>query len=379
MAAKQSKESCVYCGAKTSQESFCPKCRQPTPNITARERILWELGQWRTSHEGDPAAPQPVVGMAPPLPADPIIAEAPVHQVSFARETRSASASVAPDQPARVSEAAVEVTPRPRLHVAPDSARIHRVRRPGAAASRAETNGSHAMALEEQMAETVVTFSPPDPVESAAAIQEPKKKVDRPRKGPRAKRVQKVADPEGPRREAPKKPDRRAQVKVEHQVSQQKQTRVGFDLLPGEHVEFRMRGWSRLRPATLIVTSYRIVISRFPGRVKWIPLEEVRRARLLWRGVWSYVLEASVELITLQKLSRHKLAAMASAVDAGVGESRAPGNRRHDAGLLQEWCDRSMNVWDSEFGKLILFVKWHPVALLTLALFATAGIRAALL
>jgi hypothetical protein len=56
---------------------------------------------------------------------------------------------------------------------------------------------------------------------------------------------------------------------------------------------------------------------------------------------------------------------IAALLQAEIREARAPGARRHDATIIQEWCDRSQETWDDSFGRIRLWIRRHPVFTIT--------------
>lgn len=172
-------------------------------------------------------------------------------------------------------------------------------------------------------------------------------------------------------KEKPPKPARQKAARIDRSLR-----RVGsLKLHDGETVSLSLEGWCRFQRATLVVTRYRVaLITRLTRRVRWIPLEEVEKTNLVWRGSWALNISGSIEVITFQKHSRDMMSSFYELLQAEVREARAPGARRHHADVIQDWCDRSTEMWDSNAGRFRLWIRRHPIiSLATLGTLVTAA------
>jgi hypothetical protein len=148
---------------------------------------------------------------------------------------------------------------------------------------------------------------------------------------------------------------------------EQVKTESGLELRPNEVVLHEMHSWSRLRPARLIITNYRVALVSRPAKPRWIPLEQVDGARVGRVGTPILIIDGSIERLTLQSFKGKALRAFCEILNHEADMARAPGAWRHDPGLMQEWADRSGDLWDSQWGRVRLWVRRHPIMLLILA------------
>jgi hypothetical protein len=201
---------------------------------------------------------------------------------------------------------------------------------------------------------TVVAEPTPEPPKPAKA---PKVKAPKPAKV----KTPKPAKVKTPKVKAPKpaKPPK---------VREPKPAKPRFELLDGERVEFSTHGWARMLPATLMITTYRVALTRL-GRTRWIPLEEVRKTKA---GKRTFLAEASIEQLILR--ARGGAATVAQAMDAALREARRPNSPRHHAAVTQEWCDRC-EIWDTHTGRIRLWLNRHPVMIITLVAAVAAFVR----
>ena len=126
-------------------------------------------------------------------------------------------------------------------------------------------------------------------------------------------------------------------------------------------------GRSRLRAATLVITTYRIaVIGRGARRrvLGWIPLEEIERIKRVWRGAATLHIEGSFERMSFQFAASGALTTTTEAVRTAVKEARASGTARHSADVIQAWCERTSEVWESGANRFRLRIRKHPAATL---------------
>lgn len=184
---------------------------------------------------------------------------------------------------------------------------------------------------------------------------------EKPAKPPKSEKKPKPAKVREPKPPKQPKPKRVKEPKREPRSGRR------LHLSPGETVEFSARGWSGLFPAVIYVTTYRVALRRM-GRTRWIPLEEVRKMQRKRTGM---TVEASIEHF------RFRGAAIDTTVDrldVALFEARRPNSRRHDAGVLQAWCDRC-EIWDSHTGRIRLWINRHPVLLVSVFTAAVFAIR----
>lgn len=135
----------------------------------------------------------------------------------------------------------------------------------------------------------------------------------------------------------------------------------------GEEVALLLDGRSRVRAATLIVTTYRVaIVSRGARRrtIGWIPLEEIERVRRVWRGAETLHVEGSFERLSFQAAAAGALKQASRTVKAAVKEGRASGTARHHADVIQAWCERTAEVWESDANRIRLWIRKHPASTL---------------
>ncbi|MFN2641161.1 MAG: hypothetical protein ABR548_04595 [Actinomycetota bacterium] len=149
----------------------------------------------------------------------------------------------------------------------------------------------------------------------------------------------------------------------------------GIDLRRGEVVLHSVRSWSRLRPARMLITNYRVILACHPGKTRWIPLEQVDDVKLQWRGLHVLVVNCTVERLTLQAVSSKELKDFFEVVKRETFMAKAPGARRHDAGLMQEWADQAGDLWDSQMARVRLWIRRHPVMVMALAASVTGFLK----
>jgi hypothetical protein len=250
-----------------------------------------------------------------------------------------------------VADVLPEVIPAPVQPRAEHATVVHRIRIP-------ERSGD-AVAESPAVAPRVKTPKPPKvKLPKPPKGKTPKVKLPKPPKlKTRKVREQKPAQNATP---APVVPAHVAAAPVKQAPTANGSKSSRFALRPNETIEREVRGRSRLLPATLIVTTYRVALVRL-GRTRWIPLEEVRSAAPAGRGL---TIEASIE----QFRFRAKAADLDDAVNAlqaSLREARRSNSRRHDAAITQEWCDRC-EIWDSHTGRIRLWLNRHPVLIVAL-------------
>lgn len=132
----------------------------------------------------------------------------------------------------------------------------------------------------------------------------------------------------------------------------------------GEETTLILEGRSRLRSATLLVTQYRVsLLTRGANKrvIAWIPLEEIERIRRVWRGAPTAHIEGSFERLSFQAGTSAKLEEAIALIRREVREARAPGARRHHAEVIQLWCEHTSDVWESDTGRLRLWIRKHPI------------------
>jgi hypothetical protein len=356
-----SKYTCTACEAKISREEVaCTQCGHPTDHATMEQRVLWELGRWQDSREAPIVARDPSESRTPVRPA----AVAP--PASMASGPRS-SGSTAPAydfhpdaQPAR---------PEP-----PQLVRPHPIERPEPAPA-PRSNGGKPPA--ELLSRRSVPLSVAPVAEAKPAIVEEATEGRRARKArekaAEKQRAQEQRHAETLEREnartraAQEREEQRRAAAAEPSRSDRRQARKyrhltdGITLHEGETITLTMGGWSRGRPAVLVVTRYRVaLITKLPNSLHWIPLEEVSQMSLHWRGGWTLEIEGSVEFLSLHKRKKQTLIALKELLASEVAESRAPGGRRHHPEVTQDWCDRSIEMWETHAGQIRLFIRRHP-------------------
>lgn len=397
---------CTSCDAKIPIKSFCPKCGTPTPHASAQERIVWEMGQWETSRPA--AAPPSTAPVAPPArtAAAAFAARAAIRpQAPAARPAHGEETRVRPPAPHTAQR--IIVNPRgaggnnpaaPRPNVVALAAALREASRDSEEAETTtiapthgpERNGNrHAVATatapaiveparfprpiqthslvneepearsrDDRMTSTAATApSFAKPVSKPLSVVPP---VEIAEKAPKAKRARKAEKDPKPAR-APKEKLSRKERRLRGQTS-------ALDMREGETLTRSLDGRSRLRRATLLLTNYRVaVVSRSRRRriVRWIPLEEVSQIDTAWRGAPTVMIEASIESLSFNNRSGAMLAETVEALEKEVREAHGSGARRHHPEITQEWCDRTGEVWDSNAGRLRLWIRRHPVFTLT--------------
>jgi hypothetical protein len=130
----------------------------------------------------------------------------------------------------------------------------------------------------------------------------------------------------------------------------------------GETVTASLDGTLGFRPATMLITNYRVAIvpHRKRSKCRWIPLEEVTRISCPV-GSSNLIVDASVEVLRFGTRRAHKLQAIVGALRAEVKEARTGrGAHRHNAVIVQAWCDRTSEIWDSRLGRIRLWLDHHP-------------------
>lgn len=302
----KAKEACALCGAKISVVSFCPRCGQPTRHMSASERVMWELGQWEASR-GPAVQPARSTAAVPAQPAA-RAAEAPAPR----RRRR--------EQPAQVVSVRTQ-----------DGAVMHKLRR-------SESAGS-AVA-------TALAQAEPAAAEPAAAAP-----------APHLTAVPAPAEPRAPRRRRPAEEPQRADPSPKSEPT--------LELQPGEAVLGELKGWSRLRRSTLIVTNFRVALLKYPRQLTWIPLEHVEAVTVRLRGK-ALRFESTIEMLNIESRNRENIAEIRELAERFIAAAKRPG-ARYDATLVQEWCDRSSEMWDSHTGRVRLWIRRHPIAALGLA------------
>jgi hypothetical protein len=401
---------CASCDAKIEIKSFCPRCGYPTKFASHEERILWELGQWEDSRPGlsagatDTYAPPAAACIGAPdrfssrtatavaTRPEPIYrppSVQPVEQPRRPAESRPAAAASSDttrsgNGSAGLSEGSVLVE-----HAkAPTMERPLIIRRISQRAKRAVTRPeapverpapSAAPATDAKSRRAAKPLAAPAPANLAPGRDEPAPSKPRPttaplqatpapapaaparERAPKPPKAPRAAKPPKPERERATREERRAR-KRQRAFERAKRRANSLELYEGESVSLSLDGWARFQRAAVVVTRYRVVlISRWLKRVHWIPLEEVTRASLRWRGSWVLNVEGSVETITFQKHHRGMLASFHQMLHAEVREARLPGGRRHHPDVIQDWCDRSTRMWDSHVGRIRLWIHRHPV------------------
>ncbi len=390
---KRDREICLFCGAKIPVESICFKCGQPTPHMSAKDRILWELGQWKTTRSGgtDDAGRAPATTLVAERPPAPVIGTIPParkstdnNHISRNGNGHAASASAASTAPAP------EV---PRQRPVGGTKRTLSVYRSAAAAPVAPA--TKPVPVTPQTVASVATAPSPAPAPVARPVEttkvdhtpvtasvqsppqtpiaparrdrkKPKAAVSAPApvRAPRPEKAERVRAPKPARAPKPEKPKRQREPKAARAPKAPRETR-SFKLREGEQITLQINGWSRFRPATLAVTNHRVILRRWLGKVRWIPLQHVDKTAVRWRGAWAIVLVGSVEILALQKSGRRQIDMFHAMVDSEIGAAQS-GARRHDPDLVQEWCDMATEVWDSHFGKIRIAMRRHPVTTLFL-------------
>jgi hypothetical protein len=179
---------------------------------------------------------------------------------------------------------------------------------------------------------------------------------------PEPKKAKKVKEPKPPKASKPK---REKQPKATKETTPRA---LGLKLGKGEIVETAVKGRWGIFPATFAITTYRVAVHRRFGRTRWIPLEEVRKFTAKRRAL---IVEASIEHF---RFRTRRVDDLAVALDAALIEARRPNSHRHDAGVLQEWCDRC-EIWDSHTGRIRLWLNRHPVMIVTMFFAVSAFVR----
>lgn len=368
---------CPYCEEKIDPQSFCPRCGQPTKLATHDERVLWELGQWEASRRA--------VGVQPGRGSRAAASVAHTHAlVESARskfmdnggaaapgadaERRAApSSTVAPKRnrrfvlrqrtaPADALPAALGAAPPPPAAPPPEApVLVAAERRPTARPVVPDRPAEAPVVVRRRPnAVTLAVGEPSAPASGEVGT----KRGSAPTNGSVAKKVAERTLAASKREKCDRR-HKRHRRRVGRQAA-------SLDLKDGERVSLSLEGWSRLRRATLVVTNYRVaLVTRFPVRqVRWIPLEDVESVRRRWHGTYSLTITGSIEVLTLQKARREVLASFGELLESEVREARAPGGRRHHPDIVQEWCDRSSEVWDSFVARLRLWIRQHPAVVL---------------
>lgn len=136
---------------------------------------------------------------------------------------------------------------------------------------------------------------------------------------------------------------------------------AALEPVDGEVVTERLRGRC-YGPASLLITNYRVaVVSGRRTRVRWIPLEEVNQIDTMWRSAPTVVIGGTVELLRFRMRKARALSAVVHTLMGLVQASKVPGSSHHNAELTQAWCDKAGEIWDSQTGRIRLFIRRHPV------------------
>jgi hypothetical protein len=337
------------------------------------QRVVWELGRWQESRVA------PVVAREPADPRAPVRPTAVTPPPPLASAPR-ASAATAPAYDFHGDDEAEPVRPEPPQLVRrlPGERRETAPAAPSVSAKpAAQTTGRRAAALSVASAETGTVLAEPEKegrrTRKARERAEEKRRAEEQKAAEAAERVEAQKRAEAERVEAQKRSEAERQDRRRAAAAQpsradrrkaRKYTRLtdGLTLHDGETITLTMGGWSRGRPAVLVVTRYRVaLITKMPRSLHWIPLEEVSQMRLRWRGGWTLEVEGSVEFLSLHKRSKQTLISVKELLASEVAESRAPGGRRHHPEVTQDWCDRSIEMWETHAGQIRLFIRRHPL------------------
>ena len=112
------------------------------------------------------------------------------------------------------------------------------------------------------------------------------------------------------------------------------------------------------------MTNYRVAVVPHGGRKapRWIPLEEVSSI-LCKAGSSNLKIDASVEVLRFGSRRAAKLHDIVEIIRSNVREARSGrSGGGHNATLVQMWCDRTSEIWDSPFGRARLWFDHHPRA-----------------
>jgi hypothetical protein len=283
---------------------------------------MWELGQWQASRGNGVAAPVAAPAVAPAAVAPAAVAPPAVAPPTFAQpapvmaHAPAAPPVAAPPRPAAPVEVATTGTER--------GAVVHKLKRRGGRAT-APAPAARAEAAPAVRAEAATAPAPAKP------RKQPRVKAE---KQPKAAKLPKAAKAE------PQRPV--------------------LDLQPGEAILGELKGRSHLRRTTLYVTNFRVAQARFGNRVAWIPHEHIDDVRARGKSI---DLHSSIETISI-RASRDDVAGILELIERYMASARRPG-ARFDPTLVQEWCDRSGDMWDSHTGRIRLWVRRHPVVTLS--------------
>ena len=134
-----------------------------------------------------------------------------------------------------------------------------------------------------------------------------------------------------------------------------------LNLRDDETITLTVRGRAGTSRATLVLTRFRIAVVARRNKVRWIPLEEISDVTTAWRGAPTIQVNATIETLRFSQRSSSTMSEVVEQLENEVREARAPGARRHEASITQEWCDLTGEVWDSSTGRFRLWIRRHPV------------------
>lgn len=130
------------------------------------------------------------------------------------------------------------------------------------------------------------------------------------------------------------------------------------DLRDGETVSRSLRGRVHLRRATLVLSAYTVALATRGGRrQRWIPLEEVEQIELMQDRL---TIDACIEHLAFRYDDVAALTSFRDILEHEVTEARMPGGRRHHPDVMEDWCQRSIEVWESKTGRLRLWASRYP-------------------
>ena len=358
---------CTSCEKRIVHQSFCPFCGNPTAAATHAERIMWEMGQWESSRTSAsarsvPPRPTPTARAAATTPRT--TSRSPVPR-PLPRTTKT-NAPVRPAVPPAAASVPAAQPARPKRRYPgqprPAAAQAVLVEQEQVEAppieDTADTDENRVLLIRRltRRAAQAASSPPPPPVlEAEEAPEPPAIPVEQEPVAPRRPVV--VAEQTAP------KPDANeavASAKLSRRELALQRTGKALGLVEGESIIYELRGRTAMGRAQLVITTYRVAIV---GRniVRWIPLEEVADITTAWRGAPTVFISATIEHLRFKHRSARTLGHLIERLQLEVKAARVPGSLRHNAELIQQWCDRTGEVWDSNTGRFRLFIRRHPV------------------